>query len=77
MTAIEVLGTRLPPLARIAETGAVLGLGRGASYRASADWPLVGPETNRRVIVPRLLDELGIAYSVTRAPEQSDDAGTR
>lgn len=67
---IVALGVRLPALARIEPVGAMLGLTRGASYRAAADWPLTGPDTNRRVVVPRLLEELGIPYII----EEADDA---
>lgn len=67
---IVFLGCRLPALARIPAVGEPLGLSRSGSYRASNGWPLTGPQTSRRVIVPRLLDELGIRYTV----EGSEDA---
>jgi hypothetical protein len=61
---IAVLGVRLRPLERIEATGAALGLSRSASYRESEHWPLTGRPTSKRVVVPRLLDDLGIPYVV-------------
>lgn len=61
---VVVYGQRLPLLSRIAEVGSALSLSRSAAYRSAPGWPLTGPEKSRRVIVPRLLDELGIPYTV-------------
>lgn len=61
---INVYGHRLAPLARIADVGEAVGLSRSTAYRAAADWPLTGPATSRRVCVSRLLDSLGIPYTV-------------
>ncbi len=61
---VEVYGQRLRLLSRIAEVGSALSLSRSAAYRSAPGWPLTGPEKSRRVIVPRLLDELGIPYTV-------------
>lgn len=72
--AIVVLGRRLPPLARIAEVGEVLGYGsRSAAYRAATCWPLTGPLTSRRVVVPRLLSDLGIPFAVEAVEASGDD----
>ena len=69
---IVALGVSLPALARIEQVGRLLGLSRGVAYRTCVDWPLVGPETNRRVVVPRLLDELGIPYEIEEAGDEVD-----
>lgn len=66
--ALVVLGRRLRALERIAPTGEVIGLNRSAAYRASRDWPLVGPQTSRYVVVERLMIELGIPYTVEEDP---------
>lgn len=57
-------GQTLPLLSRIADVGEALSLSRSTAYRSAGDWPIAGPKTSQRVIVPRLLDQLGIPYSV-------------
>lgn len=71
---ILVLGRRLRPLERIAAVGAALGLSRSAAYRAAGGWPLTGPPTSRRVVVPRLMAELGIPYLVEGAEDATSDS---
>ncbi len=68
---VVVLGCRLPALARIAAVGEALGLTRSSAYRAAEGWPLTGPPTSRRVVVPRLMDALGIPYSVEGVEDAS------
>jgi hypothetical protein len=64
-----VLGQRVRPLEPVPVVGELLGLKRGQSFRAAESWPLTGSTGARRVIVPRLLDELGIPYEVEEAPD--------
>lgn len=65
---ILVYGQSLPPLSRVVEVGFLFGLGsRSAAYRAAENWPRSGG----RVILTKLLDELGIGYEILEA---RDDA---
>lgn len=66
---IIALGVALRPLERIAAVGDFLGLSRASSYRQSASWPLVGEQTNRYVVTARLLEDLGIPYTVEVSDE--------
>jgi hypothetical protein len=63
-----VLGCRVRPLERVGVLGCdVFGLGsRATAYRlAERDaWPMAGSGASRYVIVPALLDRLGIPYEV-------------
>ena len=61
---IVMLGQHLPALARIDVVGEALGLSKSSAYRAATGWPLHGNGHAKRVIVPRLLAELQIPYSV-------------
>jgi hypothetical protein len=65
LTRLIVLGQALLPLDSIPKVGAALGYSKATSYRVAQreGWPLHG----NRVIVPRLMDELGIRYE----PEQA------
>ena len=60
-----VCGHRLHILERIATVGAALGLERSSSYRCAeaCAWPLVGPPTSRYVVVPSLMDSMGIVWT--------------
>jgi len=64
---LEVLGRRVRPLEPVPVVGELLGLNRGQAFRAADSWPCTGSKGSRRVIVPRLLDELGIPYTVEEA----------
>lgn len=72
---IRTLGREVCALARIADMGELLGLRRSTSYRVAEaeQWPLHGTERSKRVIVPQLLDRLGIAFEYTT--ESSEEAG--
>lgn len=64
---LNVLGRRVRPLERIAAAGEVLGLAsRSTAYRLadSDDWPLVGPESSRWVLMIPLLERYGIPYEI-------------
>lgn len=70
---IRVLGQTCRPLERVATVGAILGLTRATAYRvAAADaWPFVGPPASRFVVVPALLEQLGLRYEVGPEDEAS------
>ena len=76
---IVVLGERLRALEPIPTVGAVFGLGRNEAYSAAEaqEWPTVRTSKERRkVIVPRLLNELGIPYTVEASEHlEADHAG--
>ena len=55
-----VLGCRLHALETVPVVGEALGLSRGQSFRAATGWPCVGEPGARRVVVPRLMSDLGI-----------------
>lgn len=65
---IHTLGAKLRPLESIPVVGALLGMKTRSSAYAAAetnDWPTTNTTPNRRlVIVPVLLDRLGIPYTV-------------
>ncbi len=71
-----VLGERLHALEPVPRVGEALGLSRGQSFRAAKSWPCTGGAGARRVIVPALLEELKIPYSVCNgtgmAPNEPD-----
>jgi hypothetical protein len=74
---IRALGRRLHALERIEIVGQLLGIpSRSGAYRHSKsdDWPMVGPEASRYVIVPRLLTTLGIDYEVERNDQEDTHA---
>jgi hypothetical protein len=67
-------GQRIPPLARVARVGALLGIEqRSTAYRmADRDaWPMTGDKPNQYVVVPALLDRLGVPY--TYEADTADD----
>lgn len=70
--AVIVMGRRLKALEHIPTIGEALGLKRSAAYRASREWPLVGPECGRYVVTERLLLELGIPYDVDPGDQEPD-----
>ena len=61
---IIVMGVRLRPLEPVNVIREVLGLGRGAAFRAAGDWPTTGTPGARKVVVPALLSRLGISFEV-------------
>ncbi len=66
---IAVLGRRLHVFERVAPVGELFGLTRSTAYRTAErdSWPLSGGY----VVVPALLDRLGLSYTVVE--EASDD----
>ena len=75
-TSIVTMGVRVRPLEPVATVGALLGLSRGQAFRHAATWPTVGSAGARRVIVPALLDQLGIPFEVQGAPVPETEAAT-
>jgi hypothetical protein len=74
---LTVLGRRVRLLERIPVVGDVLGLGsRSTAYRlAEADnWPLVGPESSRWVLMIPLLERYSIPYEVESDGAASEGA---
>lgn len=71
---LTVLGQTVPALLRIAAAGELLGMERGTAYRAagSDSWPMTGQKGSRWVVLPALLDRMGITYQV-EAGEADDD----
>ena len=74
---IVVMGARVRPLETVALVGDLLGLSRGQAFRRAGEWPTIGPAGARRVIVPALLEELGIPFELEAAPARprADDEG--
>lgn len=66
---LRVLGQLVPPMSTVGTIGPVLGHSRTNSYEVARrdEWPMDGG----RVIVPALLDRLGIAYEI--AEEAGDE----
>lgn len=62
MSTILLLGERVRPMETIARVGEVLGYKRTTAFKVSKHWPLHGDSGERRVIVPKLAEELGIPY---------------
>ncbi len=64
---VTILGVRAKALERIPRAGAVVGgLSRSSAYRLAEadDWPLVGPESSRWVLMIPLLERYGIPYTI-------------
>jgi len=61
---IRVLGERVHALEPVSRVGEILGLSRGQAFRAASLWPTIGPPGARRVVIPTLLESLGICYQV-------------
>jgi hypothetical protein len=57
---IIAMGVRLRPLESVPVVGELLGLRRGAAFRAAAAWPTTGEPRSRKVIVSTLMAQLGI-----------------
>lgn len=70
---IQALGRRLHALEPVPVVGQLLGLERGAAFRQAAEWPSTGPKGSRRIIVPALLDQLGIGYDVITDQEDEHE----
>lgn len=65
------LGVSLRPLEPVSAIGELLGVSRATAFRMASAWPTTGGHgEHRRVIVTRLLDELGIPYEL-RSEEES------
>lgn len=70
---LRVLGRRVRPLERIAAAGEILGLkSRSSAYRMSHDWPMVGPESSRWVLMIPLLQRYQIPYTIESDESPSD-----
>jgi len=66
-TALRVLGRSIRPLERIPSAGEAVGiLSRSTAYRLAErdEWPLVGPESSRWVLMIPLLERYGIPYTI-------------
>lgn len=64
---ITILGVRVKALERIPRAGVIVGgLSRSSAYRLAEadDWPLVGPESSRWVLMIPLLERYGIPYTI-------------
>jgi hypothetical protein len=72
-TALLACGQKIRPLERVARVGSVLGIERSTAYRmADRDaWPMTGEKPNQYVVVPALLERLGVPYSYE--PDPVDD----
>lgn len=69
---IVVLGQRVRPLEPVPRVGELLGLSRGQSFRLASSWPTVGPAGARRVVLPTLLQELGIPFQIEGAETDAE-----
>lgn len=66
---VRCFGQTLRPLEPVAVVASLLGLGRGAAFRAAEGWPCTGTAGARKVVLPRLLADLGIDFQVVSATD--------